>query len=240
MRTGLGAPQLSKAVGARRRGCSSPVVGRENGRARRCGTAPRPRRSAPSLRRGVSGVLRGSCPGIGRRRCSALRRLRAVLPRLSESFRSPPRGAERALPAAMRGNCCTGLPPGKRLRSGCCGGACGGESRGRAGGGHRAPRQGLRRKLEPDGALPSSSSASSSSSSRPAELGLAPGGVPQRDLQREAQLQGCSTPITTPETHPRYHLSAPFHALAMLLPAAPLQYSVTPYLPFFSGMDYSF
>lgn len=218
MRTGLGAPQLSSAVGARRRGCSSPVVGRENGGARRCGTAPRPRRSAPSLRRGVSGVLRGSCPGIGRRRCSALRRFRAVLPRLSESFRSPPPGAERALPAAMRGNCCTGLPPGKRLRSGCCGGACGGESRGRAGGGHRAPRQGLRRKLEPDGALPSSSSASSSSSSRPAELGLAPGGGssegPPKGGTAPGLLHSHHNPRNAPPVSPLSPLPCTRHAPA--------------------------
>lgn len=224
---GSAAPQLSRAVGARRRGCSSLVVGGENSGARRYGAAPRPRRSAPSLRRGGIGAPRGSCPGTGRRRRSALRgggggSVRFSPPPSSESLRSPPPGAERALPAAMRGNCCTGLPPGKRLRSGGCGGACGGESRGRAGGGHRAPRQGLRRKLEPDGALPSSSSASSSSSSRPAEPGLAPGWVPPRDLQTEAQLQGCSVPITTtPETHPRNHLPAPLHALAAPASSSP-------------------
>lgn len=170
-------------------------------------------RGAPAPAPGGGGAQR--CEGAAAAPCGSP-------PPSSESLRSPPPGAERALPAAMRGNCCTGLPPGKRLRSGGCGGACGGESRGRAGGGHRAPRQGLRRKLEPDGALPSSSSASSSSSSRPAEPGLAPGWVPPRDLQTEAQLQGCSVPITTtPETHPRNHLPAPLHALAAPASSSP-------------------
>lgn len=95
----------------------------------------------------------------------------------------------------MRGGGC----PGKRLGAARLGsprrwGACNGESRGRAGGGHRAPRQGLRRKLEPDGALPSSA----------AFLLLSPRRVGDCTGGREEAGFGCGRPPGDSVGHPRW------------------------------------
>lgn len=138
---GSAAPQLSRAVGARRRGCSSLVVGGENSGARRYGATPRPRRSAPSLRRGGIGAPRGSCPGTGRRRRSALRgggggSVRFSPPPLLgvSSFSSSRR--RKGSPGRDAGQLLHGAPPGEaaplgRLR-GCVRRGEPGEGRGRA------------------------------------------------------------------------------------------------------------
>lgn len=192
---------------------------------------------------------RGSAGLVPRYRAAAVlsaargrRRFRAVLPLPSESFRSPSPGAERALPAAMRGNCCTGLPPGKRLRSGCCGvraaGRAGGgpgagtEHRGRACGGSWS-RTGLF--LPPPPPPPPLLALQSWGWHRGMGWRGSSEGPPKGDTAPRL-LHSHHNPRNAPPASP----PSPLHALSMLLPAAPLQYSVTPYLPFFSGTDYSF
>lgn len=239
---GSAAPQLSRAVGARRRGCSSLVVGGENSGARRYGAAPRPRRSAPSLRRGGIGAPRGSCPGTGRRRRSALRGGGGGSVRFSPP---PPRSLFVLLLPAPKGlsrpRCGATVARGSPRGSGSARAAAGVRAAGRAGGG---PGAGTEHRGRACGGSWSRTGLFLPPPPPPPPLLLA---LRSRGWHRDGFLRGTSkrrhssraAPSPSPQPPKRTPgiTSQPPSTRSPLLPAAPLQYSVASYLPFFSGMD---